>query len=138
VIMAEQTLGEALAYVEAIKNREINSDADMKRVLRAFEIEAELEELQEKAILYGLADPDKERLAAVEKFVKVKERHQNSAAVNDQRPEQGAGIRAIIKEGFFSGLSDMAIGHTVGLGDSRVKQIRLEMGLKKRAGRRKN
>jgi hypothetical protein len=46
--------------------------------------------------------------------------------------------RGIIKRMFDDGYSDVQIGYKVGLGDSRVKQIRLEMGLKRRRGRKKN
>jgi hypothetical protein len=46
--------------------------------------------------------------------------------------------RGIIKRMFDEGYSDVQIGYKVGLGDSRVKQIRLEMGLKRRRGRKKN
>jgi hypothetical protein len=50
----------------------------------------------------------------------------------------GNNIRTIIKDGYDRGLTDIQIGYKIGLGDSRVKQIRLEMGLKRRTGRRKN
>lgn len=41
-----------------------------------------------------------------------------------------------IRRLYYEGKSDVVIGHSVGLGESRVKQIRLDMGLKRRPGRK--
>jgi hypothetical protein len=89
--MAEQTLGEALAYAEAATTQETHSDADYQRVVRAGRYEAELLELRRKAQQYGCVNPDKEPLLSVLEFVAVQEQHQhqNSAAINGRRGTLG-------------------------------------------------